>query len=254
MSSIPIGRVIEKLDEYLNLNSDYEGAERHLKYWLAEAEYQRDDRGAFAVVNEMIGLYRKCGRRRDAYKACDRVMELTKKLGIEEETGGATAFLNVGTVYKAFGDPAGALPKYEHARKIYEKNLEASDPRLGGLYNNMALTLTDLERYDEAESMFHQALRVMEQKEHGETDCAITYLNLAELEERRYGFDQAEDKILAYMDQAWAKLNAPDLPRDGYYAFAAEKCIPLFIHYEYYLIANELERRIREIRGGDRRA
>ena len=102
--------------------------------------------------------------------------------------------------------------------------------------------------------MFRQALRVMEQKEHGETDRAVTYLNLAELKERQYGFERAEEEILSFMDSAWAMLNTPDLPRDGYYAFVAEKCIPLFVHYEYYLIANELERRIREIRGGGRRA
>ena len=254
MPSIPINRVIEKLDEYLNLNSDYEGAERHLKYWLAEAEYQRDDRGAFAVVNEMIGMYRKCGRRRDAYRASERVLDLVDKLEIGDEIGGATAYLNTGTVYKAFGEPEKALPRYEHARKIYERDLDPSDPRLGGLYNNMALTLTDLGRYEEAEEMFRQALGVMEQKEHGETDRAVTYLNLAELKERQYGFERAEEEILSFMDSAWAMLNTPDLPRDGYYAFVAEKCIPLFVHYEYYLIANELERRIREIRGGGRRA
>ena len=68
------------------------------------------------------------------------------------------------------------------------------------------------------------------------------------MEERRSGFADAQERILSYMDRAWEMLDAPGLQRNGYYAFVAEKCIPLFEHFEYYLIANELRKRIREIR------
>jgi hypothetical protein len=34
-------RILSKLDEYLNKN-DYSSAERHLKYWLTEAEQTGD--------------------------------------------------------------------------------------------------------------------------------------------------------------------------------------------------------------------
>lgn len=37
VTPIPVGRIIDKLDSYLNKN-DYDAAERHLRYWLAEAE------------------------------------------------------------------------------------------------------------------------------------------------------------------------------------------------------------------------
>ena len=37
VTPIPVGRMIEKLDSYLNQN-DYDAAERHLKYWLTEAD------------------------------------------------------------------------------------------------------------------------------------------------------------------------------------------------------------------------
>ena len=33
VTPIPVGRIIDKLDSYLNKN-DYDAAERHLKYWL----------------------------------------------------------------------------------------------------------------------------------------------------------------------------------------------------------------------------
>ena len=46
--SIPLGRVIEKLDSYLD-RQDFDSAVRHLSYWLSEAEAGNDDRGRLAV-------------------------------------------------------------------------------------------------------------------------------------------------------------------------------------------------------------
>ena len=37
---VPVGRILDKLREYEDRN-DWEGVERHLKYWLAEAETNR---------------------------------------------------------------------------------------------------------------------------------------------------------------------------------------------------------------------
>ena len=57
-------RVIEKLDEYLS-RADYPSAERHLNYWLEEARINGDGRGQITVYSELVGLYRKLGRRDD---------------------------------------------------------------------------------------------------------------------------------------------------------------------------------------------
>ena len=53
----PLNRIIEKLDSYLHSN-DYNGAERHLKYWLEESGMARDDRAELMLLNELMGLYR----------------------------------------------------------------------------------------------------------------------------------------------------------------------------------------------------
>ena len=55
--SIPQQRIVEKLDDYMS-RRDYAGAERHLLYWLGEAERGRDQRGELLVRNELIGHYR----------------------------------------------------------------------------------------------------------------------------------------------------------------------------------------------------
>ena len=41
---VPVGRILDKLREYED-RSDWEAVERHLKYWLAEAEANHDERG-----------------------------------------------------------------------------------------------------------------------------------------------------------------------------------------------------------------
>ena len=62
VESIPQQRVIDKLDEYMS-RRDYAGAERHLLYWLAEAEANRDERGQLMLNNELMGFYRKQANR-----------------------------------------------------------------------------------------------------------------------------------------------------------------------------------------------
>ena len=55
---IPRRRVLEKLDSLLGSN-DYPAAKRLLQYWLAEAEYTKDDQGILLMQNELMGLCRK---------------------------------------------------------------------------------------------------------------------------------------------------------------------------------------------------
>ena len=64
---ISVERVIERLDDFLS-RSDYSSAEKHLLYWLSEAKELKDVRGEFAVSNELMGLYRKTGKKDEAYK------------------------------------------------------------------------------------------------------------------------------------------------------------------------------------------
>ena len=54
---VPLGRILDKLREYED-RGDWEAVERHLKYWLAEAETNRDERGQLMLHNELMGYYR----------------------------------------------------------------------------------------------------------------------------------------------------------------------------------------------------
>lgn len=244
--NIDTGRVIRKLDEYLGRN-DYVSAERLLNYWLAEAENESDKRGMLTVTNELIGLYRKTGREKEALTASENALELARELKLDGTVTMGTALVNAATAYKAFGQAEKALPLYEKAREIYEKYLPRNDGRLGGLYNNMALAVMDTGDYIDSLALFENALGVMMNIPGGEADAAITYCNLADLIYKSIGMEDGENEINDYLDKAEEMLNSEEIVRDGNYAFVCEKCAPVFGFYGRFMTEKELNARMRSI-------
>ena len=246
---IDLTRITDKLDEYLGKN-DYASAERHLAYWHDEAEYAGDLRALFSISNEQMGLYRKLGKEAEALKAAELALDLIGKAELEGTVSAGTCYVNSATVYKSFGRPELSIPLFEKAREIYEANLEEDDGRLGGLYNNTALALTDLKRYDEAYGYYEKALGVMKKVKYGELEQAITYLNMADLLEARDGREKAMSEINGLLDTALDLLSAPEVPKNGYYAFVCEKCAPSFGYYGRSDAAEALAETAKEIYEG----
>ena len=246
---IPTGRVISKLDEYFGKN-DYLGAERHLLYWLTEAESEGDLNGEFTVRNELMGLYRKIGKMDKALEHTRTVLDLITKMGNEGSISAGTAYLNAGTAFKAADNPEKSIEFFKMAQAIYEKHLEEDDSRLAGLYNNMALTLTSLKDYDTARNYYKKAIAIMKNKENGLLDCAISYLNMADTEEAEFGMENAEDKINLLIKKATDALESKENEHNGYYAFVCEKCASTFGYYGYFAYENELKERARRIYEG----
>lgn len=242
---ISMERILSKLDEYFGRN-DYDGAERHLLYWLSDMEANNDVKNTMPLINELMGLYRKTGKKEPALECVNKALKLINEADIGEQVGAATCYLNCATVYKAFGMANEAISLFERARKIYESELEPSDARLGGLYNNMALALVDLGRYREARSLYQKAVSVMEQVEGGGLEVAITYLNMASAAEAEFGLLDGDEKINEYMDKAQILLDEgkSDL---GYYAFVCEKCASVFGYYGRFIYEAELKERARTI-------
>ncbi len=237
---IDVARVIAKLDEHLGHN-DYAAAERHLLYWREEAKQGNDLRGQFSLAEELMGLYRKLGRREDAIANAESALRLAALLDIEDSVGAATAYLNAATVYKAFGEAERGIPLFEKARAIYESKLPADDSRIAGLYNNFALALADVKRFDEARSLYEKALEVIRLTENGEPEEAITELNLASLAEAQYGLEAGEKEIESRLEKAEKLLKKEGLRKDGNYAFVLEKCAPVFGYYGWFGVEAELK-------------
>ena len=244
-SCIDIERVRERLDRYLHSN-DYASAERHLKYWLDEARAGSDVRAELFMLNELMGLYRKTGRKGEALDCCNMALDIVDGGDVIGSITSATTYINVATVYKAFGLADRAVPLFERAKDIYEASLDKGDARLGGLYNNMGLALADVGRFDEAEHFYRKAIGVMERIDGGEGEVAITYLNLATLTEKKQGLVDGDEEIMAYLDIAEGLLEGQTV-RDGYYAFICEKCASVFGYYGRFIYEKTLYDRANEI-------
>ena len=244
--SVPQGRIIDKMNDYMSRN-DYAGAERHLLYWLNEAQLGNDKRGELMIRNELIGHYRKTGNREGAYENAALALELLKELNFSGDRSAGITYINIATAYNAFGDNEKSMEFFKMAQATFEQMPDPEPGLLGGLYNNMGLTLSALNRYGEALEYFTKALSYMEKVKNGELERAITYLNMADTYTASMGAEAAENKVFDLLDKAYDLLNTESVPKDGYYAFVCEKCAPSFSYYGYFAAADEFKLKAKEI-------
>ena len=270
---VPQRRIADKMNEYMS-RRDYAGAERHLLYWLAEAELGHDLQGQLMLRNELAGHYRKTAQREKAMESAGKALELLAELGMEKSISAGTTYVNIATACNAFGEYGRSLELFEKARAAYEGSNFVEPRLLGGLYNNMALTCAALSKYDEALDLYEKAIAVMAKVPDGELEQAITFLNMADAVEAGTGMEEGESRIYGLVERAeelldskgrellrnpdgeasiletpgaLRDLSAEERARIGYYAFVCEKCAPVFEYYGYFLAANELRERAEKI-------
>ncbi len=244
---IPIRAVIEKLDGHLN-REQYQQANRLLHDWLKEARALNDRRGELSLLNEMMGLSRRLQNAEEGLASVKRGFWLIDELGLAEQTCAGTVWLNGATTLKAFGRANEAVIYYHMAKENYCHNIKPNDPLMGGLYNNYALALADLDNFERAITYFQHAIQIMAQKPGGELDIAVTLMNLAELYDH---MGEQEELIETCLQQALQNLNQPDLTHDGNYAFVCRKCAPTFGYFGWFKEKEELNIRADRIYEGN---
>ena len=235
-----IQRILDKYDR-LMVQKEFTEAGRHLNYWIGEAKTEKDDRSVFTLLNELVGFYRMQGAKKETVEAIGRLMDQTEKMAIGGTVSGATAYLNAATGYKSAGMPEKALELYRKTEMIYERDLAPFDKRRSALYNNMALTLTELKMFDEAAENYNKALNVLEKTEDSENEKAITLLNMADLAYASMTQEEAELKIDAYVNEAFGLLTVSHNNKNTEFSFTAEKCIPAVKYHGYFMLARKLE-------------
>lgn len=246
MRRIPIGRVIEKLDDFL-FRGEYDDAERHLKFWIAESTAIGDEAGKLSVLNEQIGFYRKIRKEEECLRTISVALDFAREAGILMTPAMGTTLVNAATGYRAFGQTEKAISLYEEAIDIYGETLDPGDERFGGLYNNLGTALSQKNKFDEAEKYYKKALAVTEYIPGGEPDCAIICCNLADLSFRQYGAEEGEREIEKYLSMAEGYMNSDTAKQDGHYAFVCERLAETFGYYGYFIKKNEFMKRSKEI-------
>lgn len=234
-----VKQIIRKLDEYLS-TEDIESARRFLDDCIVRARDEHDAGGELTMLNEIIGLSRRVQDEAWGLGAVWRALELVRTGQVADETACATTMLNAATTLKTFGAPEEAVKYYEKAMRVYDRVLTADDPRQAGLRNNMAMTLLDLGRYDEAEKLLYEAIDILKKQDHA-GDTAVSYVNLADLYAVMYQPQEREQKIRNCLDRALDILTGEGLVRNSDYAFTCRKCASGFRAYGYDEEAQLLE-------------
>lgn len=240
---IPIRRIIEKLDELFNVN-DMDGAGKLLEYWLNEAVSLNDKEGELAVLSELLGYYRKVGNKEKGLESVEKSKKLIDELYAEKGVAAATILLNAATTMKCFGLSKEAISVYDEAYAVYEKTLKKDDLSFAGFYNNKALCLVDLKKYDKAEECYKNALQILNKKSKVLPDIAVTKVNMAHL---YYEWNGDKKQITDCLFDAYGVLTDEKVQKNGYYAYVCSKCAPSFEFFGYDVIAKELQEMAKNI-------
>lgn len=236
---VDVPEAIRQLDALYDAGCEDQAGDFLCK-WREKAAAMEDWRGELSILSELMGHYRRSKEAGPGLRAVDDGMKIIREHRMGGTVSGATVMLNAATTMKCFGKAAESVPVFQHVCRVYSDKLDPYDYRFGGLYNNMALSYSDLGDYEQAERYFRLAMAVIDRCESPDNELAVTFCNMAEMYDR---IDPEDERIGNCMEKAWEHLNAPGLPRDGYHAFTISKCAPSFDYFGYFIWAKELKER-----------
>lgn len=236
-STIPVLRVLEKLDKCFGVN-DLVAAGGLLDYWEREAIILNDKRGLLEILNEKIGYYRRTSDKENGMAAVDRAIDLVCELGIENDLSAGTVYLNAATTLRSFKETERAMEYYTSAKRIYDANLEEKDFRLAAYYNNVSSAYLDLGQVKEAENCCVKALEILKDNKKYLGESAVTHVSLAHL---YYDLDNFDGRTYEHMEIAWELLSCDEIERDGNFAFVCSKCYPSFGFFGYFEYEKQLK-------------
>lgn len=248
--SISTVRFIEQLDRCF-AEKNLTAAASCLSFWEGEAKNAGDERGLLTVMNEAVGLYRRTKEREKARHAVEECLTLLKTLDLMETASGNVILVNCATTLSSLGETEKSIPLYEAAQEQARRDGRTDTYEYAALLNNKAAALDALERYDEAEAHWREAIRILKEEGKHDGEIAISYVCLAHLFYDRGPSGREEAEHL--MDDAWEYLNSPRITeRGGNYAFVLEKCAPSFTFFGREIEAQALRETAEEIYGAAR--
>jgi len=226
---INVARFVDKLDECFARN-DINAAKECIAFWQNEADKLGDRRGLLSVLNEAVGLYRKCRDEENAMKCIEKAIDLIYENGLNDSISGATVFINVATALSSFDKFEKALEYYYIADEIYIKQCKTETYEYAALINNQASALNGIKKYDESEKCYLRAIDILKKDGKHDGEIAVSLINLAHL---RYDRDSNDiENVENTIDAAWEYINSPNQPHDANYAFILSKLAPSFEYFQ----------------------
>lgn len=244
---LDIKRIIADLDSFFAVE-DLVGAESFLNTALDKSVELGDKTGQLSILSELMGFHRRTANKEAALRASNDGIKLIFELNIAKSVSGATVLLNAATTLSAYGEADRAIGYFCEVMRVFSDNLDPSDYRFAGLYNNMGTAYSNLSDFSNALTYYKAALSIVE-KTDNRMEVAVTNVNIAEL----YSNMQTEescDGIDRHVQAALFELDSASV-RDGYYAFTCRKCAPTIDRLGYFRDARILNERADRIYAGN---
>ena len=231
---------IKKADDLLYMQ-DFNAAEEVLLN-AYDSFLKSDLHSALSIQNELVGFYRKMGKKDYGLKAIDLCEALLHKLNIEHSNAAGDIYLNCGTALTEFNELERTENYFIKAKEIYSKVYPENHKNTASLYNNWGLALLRKGETLRARALFQKSTNILENIDF-KLELAMSCLSLADT----YDMEHDGDIIDGLITKSYACFNYKHLIKDGYYSFVASKCIPSFEYYGFFIIAKDLKRRVEEI-------
>lgn len=138
-------------------------AERAVK--IAVLHLNSGDPTLAVILQTLASVYLEMGRWDEAESAYERTRVTFVKSGKGSGVGVAAAVTGLGRVAALRGDGARAERFYRQAARIYEQTLGARHAMHGVALNNVAQSLKQQDRLDEAGPVFQRSLEILESAE-----------------------------------------------------------------------------------------
>ena len=182
-----------------------------------QAKQEKDWRTQLTLVNELMGWFRARGDFSRAQGFADAARALLAEQGLSQTLAGMTTLLNIATLRRSQGQPEAALALYAQVEQVYVAAGLRADCRLGGLYNNMAVSWLELGQKQQALDYAHRAAAALKGAEDSAGARATVWANLASVLLRLD--PPALDEAETYLQQALT-LFETEAPADPHYSGA----------------------------------
>ena len=172
-----INEILAELDKMLE-NCEIERAGAYLAEQTDKALSSSENSAAITLLNEQIGYFRDCGKFKESLAACEKVLALIRKCGLESTPEHATTLLNAANAYRAAGLHDEAFKAYEKVKEIYDQTPDTAKTLYASYYNNLSLLYQETGDFENAAECQKKALAIVTELG-DEQKIAISRTNLA---------------------------------------------------------------------------
>lgn len=144
-----------------------------------KAMNENNDEILLFILNELIGYYRVTTKINEGIKVADQLIHIIYAKNLEDSIAAATSYLNIATMYRAFGQLDQAMTLYQKTEDIYQQ-LPDDDIRVSAFYNNYSLFYMELKEYKKAIELGEKALTLVLNSQN-KAEEAVSYTNLAQM-------------------------------------------------------------------------